>query len=152
VDIHEAISGVGVGGAVNAEVPDDTLRQRRMYLRVCCARVVDLGLLAAVIAMAIAVVINVVITVVVAVGIAEAIAEATDNTGGRQHDSTIVTAVRVVGGAGARADGRVVEGTERHPARDIRIAEHWRLLAFVVSDHCGGRGVRRLVTELALTP
>ena len=32
----------------------------------------------------------------------------------------------------------------------IRIAEHWRLLAFVVSGHCRGRGERRLLTELAL--
>ena len=120
MDIHEAISGVGVSGAMDAEVPDDTQRQRRLYLRVCCTRVVDCGLRAVATAEAIAVVLAVVIiNVVLAVAIAGVIVEATDNTGGRQHDSTIVAGVRVVGSAGARADRRVVKGTERHPSRDI---------------------------------
>jgi hypothetical protein len=50
----------------------------------------------------------VVVDVAIAVAIARVITEGTHNNGGRQQDSTIVAAVRVVGGAGARADRRVV--------------------------------------------
>lgn len=52
-----------------------------------------------------------------------------DNTGGRQRDSTVVAdlrskaaAARLGGCAGVRAGWNVVEGVERHVARDEKSA------------------------------